>query len=152
MADIIASRLDKIDVLSAGGHKPYPYAFQRTYTITGLQFDLDCLLEQETSIAIAGRLVAKRVMDKVCFAHVHDDNGRLRIYLQRNAVEDRQAEAYVMFRKSVDLGDWIGLQGTLMLTQTGERMGLRSALLSSASRKISGSKMRITYRNRTKLH
>jgi len=110
------------------------------------------LLEQETSIAIAGRLVAKRVMDKVCFAHVHDDNGRLRIYLQRNAVEDRQAEAYVMFRKSVDLGDWIGLQGTLMLTQTGERMGLRSALLSSASRKISGSKMRITYRNRTKLH
>ena len=77
MDDITESRLNKIELLRNAGLQPYPYAFDRTHTVSDLLTCFDALLDQETAVAIAGRVVAKRVMGKVCFAHIHDDTDRM---------------------------------------------------------------------------
>ena len=67
------------------------------------------------SVAIAGRLLAKRVMGKAAFATVQDMSGRIQLFLQSNALGD----TYEAF-KGWDVGDIVAAQGTLMRTRTGE--------------------------------
>ncbi len=67
------------------------------------------------SVAIAGRLLAKRVMGKAAFATVQDMSGRIQLFLQSNALVD----TYEAF-KGWDVGDIVAAQGTLMRTRTGE--------------------------------
>ncbi len=66
-------------------------------------------------VAMAGRLLAKRVMGKAAFAQIQDVSGRIQVFLQSNALGDRY-EAF----KGWDVGDIIGVEGTLMRTRTGE--------------------------------
>ncbi len=121
MDDLIHSRLGKLEHFREAGYEPYPYAFERSHTVAELTKNFDVLLEQRSAVAIAGRLVAKRVMGKVCFAHVHDDTARMQIYVQRDEVDHEEGTAYSLFRNGTDLGDWIGVNGSLMVTRTGER-------------------------------
>ena len=117
-------RIAKLEQFREARHEPYPYAFERSHTVLQLTVDFDALLEQQASVAIAGRLVAKRVMGKVCFAHVQDDTGRMQIYLRRDdmtAGEDGAVAQYSLFKNATDMGDWIGARGFLMVTKTGER-------------------------------
>src|SRR3546814_958853 len=66
-------------------------------------------------VALAGRLLAKRVMGKAAFAQVQDVSGRIQLFLQKNTLED----AYDAF-KGWDVGDIVAATGTLMRTKTGE--------------------------------
>src|SRR5690606_9999381 len=66
-------------------------------------------------VALAGRLLAKRVMGKAAFAQVQDVSGRIQLFLQSTALGD----AYDAF-KGWDVGDIVGAEGTLMRTRTGE--------------------------------
>ncbi len=79
-----------------------------------------------TTISIAGRLVAKRVMGKAAFAHLHDDTGRIQLYIKRDDInppdiDDPTKAPYSLFKGAIDLGDWIGIRGHLMVTKTGEK-------------------------------
>ena len=116
MDDLISSRMAKLEQFRDAGHEPYPYAFDRSHTLLELTESFDALLQQKVIVAIAGRLVAKRIMGKVCFAHVQDDTERMQIYVKGDDVT-----TYSLFKSAIDIGDWVGVNGSLMVTRTGER-------------------------------
>ncbi|MFH0883355.1 MAG: lysine--tRNA ligase [bacterium] len=123
--DLIEARRKKLDAWRAAGFEPYPYSFSRTHTVQQLLDGFKELLAGKTEVTVAGRLVAKRVMGKASFAHLHDDTARIQFYISRNDVNPEGAEGettpYSVFKNAVDLGDWIGLRGYAMVTKTGEK-------------------------------
>jgi lysyl-tRNA synthetase, class II len=76
----------------------------------------DALEPQAIKVAVAGRMMLKRVMGKACFATLQDASGRLQLYITQDAVG---AETLADF-KGWDLGDILGCEGTLFRTKTGE--------------------------------
>ena len=68
-------------------------------------------------VCIAGRLMSRRIMGKASFAHIQDDEGLLQIYVKRDDVGE---DDYASFKKDYDLGDIVGVKGTVFMTQTGE--------------------------------
>ncbi len=116
-------RLQKVQTLREWGVEPYAYRFDPTHTLKQVREAFDTLAEKGTRVRIAGRLVAKRVFGKLAFAHVQEDGVRLQIALERNTTRspvDQEPNAVKFFKKFVDLGDWIGAEGTLFRTQKGE--------------------------------
>ncbi len=111
-------RLEKTTALRAAGLEPYPARFSHTHsTAEALQaFTAEAGTEPPT-VRTAGRLMSIRVMGKASFAHIQDGSGRIQIYLRQDEVGE---EAYELFRKSFDLGDYIGVEGKVFQTRTGE--------------------------------
>lgn len=73
-------------------------------------------------VALAGRMMSKRVMGKASFAHLRDDKGDIQLYVRRDELGD---EPYAAFKK-LDLGDIIGVKGEVFRTKTGE-LSVRAA-------------------------
>jgi len=67
-------------------------------------------------VAVAGRMMLKRVMGKACFATLQDGSGRIQLYVTQDAVGDEALAAF----KRWDLGDILGCEGTLFRTKSGE--------------------------------
>ncbi len=114
---LIETRRQKVAALRSQGINPYPYRFPRSHRITELHELFDSLQSAETEVAVAGRILLKRDMGKSIFADIHDQSGKIQIYIKFNVVG---AEAFDLFTK-LDMGDIIGVQGTLFITKTGER-------------------------------
>lgn len=114
--EIIGQRRAKRESLINDGIDPYPYSFDRSHTVTKALADFDKLAEKDT-ISLAGRLMTRRVMGKASFANIMDGSGRVQLYLSR---EDVGVDSYTLF-KSMDIGDFLGVKGTLMTTRTGEK-------------------------------
>ena len=114
-------RLDKLRYLREAGFDPYPPRCHRSHTSA----EVARLLEQaeaagstETELVqIVGRLMSVRDMGKSTFAHVRDGAGQMQIYLRKDLVG---AEQYELFKKSFDIGDFVGAAGTVFRTHTGE--------------------------------
>ncbi len=98
--------------LEAMGIAPYGDAFPRERIV-----ELAARFREGESARIAGRLVLIRNMGKSTFGHLDDGTGRFQIYLQKNEVGDTAYEAF----RYLDPGDWIGVEGVLFVTRTGER-------------------------------
>src|SRR5690606_10513841 len=80
----------------------------------------DALEAEGRTVALAGRLMAKRVMGKAAFAQVQDVSGRIQLFLSKDALQrDALGDAYQAF-KGWDIGDIVAATGTLMRTKTGE--------------------------------
>jgi lysyl-tRNA synthetase class 2 len=94
---------------------PYPYDYPVSHTVSALHEKFDSLKEQPVSIA--GRLMSRRVHGKTAFADLQDELSRIQIYLRMDSVEK---EGYEIF-KVLDIGDIIGIRGTVFVTKTGER-------------------------------
>jgi len=112
-------RLRKLTALRAAGIEPYPARFSCTHSVAEA---LQAFASSEggvepPTVRTAGRIMSIRVMGKASFAHIMDGSGRIQIYLRRDVVEE---QAYKFFRKSFDLGDFIGVEGPLFRTRTGE--------------------------------
>ena len=105
-------RLAHLETLKAAGHRPYGRAFART----GPLADVRAGFAEGQAVRIAGRVVAVREMGKSIFAHVQDGTGKFQIYVQKNALGEASFAAF----KAVDLGDFIGVEGDLLTTRTGE--------------------------------
>ncbi len=73
-------------------------------------------------VSVAGRMMSKRIMGKAAFAELQDSKGRIQIYVQRDAIcPDENKDLYnVVFKKLLDLGDFIGVKGYVFRTKTGE--------------------------------
>ena len=126
-------RLANLEELKAAGHRAYGRAFERSGSLAEIAAAFE---EGKDGVRAAGRLVAKREMGKSVFAHLQDGTGKFQIYLQKNALGD---EAFAAFKRA-DLGDFIGVEGSLFLTRTGEKT-LRAAtweLLSKALQPLPG--------------
>ncbi len=78
--------------------------------------------ENSPVVSIAGRVMGKRIMGKAGFAELQDSKGRIQIYVQRDAIcPDENKDMYnVVFKKLLDLGDFIGVKGYVFRTKTGE--------------------------------
>jgi|LSQX01.3.fsa_nt_gb lysyl-tRNA synthetase class 2 len=105
-------RLANLETLKAAGHRPYGRAFERTGSLETIRAEF----AEGRSVRAAGRVVQIREMGKSSFAHLQDGTGKFQIYLQKNALGDESFAAF----KAVDLGDFIGVEGELFTTRTGE--------------------------------
>ncbi|MBT7727131.1 MAG: lysine--tRNA ligase, partial [Flavobacteriales bacterium] len=77
---------------------------------------------EETEVVIAGRLMSRRVMGKASFAEIQDSEGRIQIYVNRDEIcEGEDKTMYnTVFKKLLDIGDIIGIKGTVFVTKVGE--------------------------------
>ena len=105
-------RLAHLETLKAAGHRPYGRAFERTGSLA----DVRAAFAEGKAVRVAGRVVAVREMGKSIFAHVQDGTDKFQIYVQKNALGDESFAAF----KAVDLGDFLGVEGELFTTRTGE--------------------------------
>ena len=117
LAELIKIRYDKARQMRDDGINPYPYKYERNHLISEVQEKFDHLVETESVIRLAGRVMLKRKMGKVFFADVHDSTGRIQIYVKINNVGE---DIFQQFN-NIDLGDIIGCEGTLFVTRMGER-------------------------------
>jgi lysyl-tRNA synthetase class 2 len=117
---LMVARREKLDRLRARGVEPFAYSFARTHSTTEAIAALgDAVLadhEAGPTVCIAGRLVSWRGQGKTAFAHVADMGGRLQVYFRKDEIGD---ETFALL-SDFDLGDYVGVRGTLMRTKTGE--------------------------------
>lgn len=105
-------RLRHLQTLAARGHRPFGAAFERSGPIERIRASF----EEGLPVRIAGRIVAWRDMGKSLFAHLQDATGKFQVYFKK----DRVGEAAFEDGGHLDLGDFIGVTGTLFTTRTGE--------------------------------
>ena len=119
--DIVANRRAKLATLRTRG-TAYPNGFERTAFAADLQTkyedkDKAALEAESVDVVVAGRIMLRRVMGKASFITLQDVTGRIQCYLTRDAIG---ADAYQDFRDLYDIGDIVGIDGTLMRTNKGE--------------------------------
>ena len=117
---IVAERRGKLAALRAAGNA-YPNDFRRDSLAGDLHAahdasSHDALDRQAIAVAVAGRMLLKRVMGKASFATVQDMSGRIQLYVTADALGGQGHDAF----KHWDLGDIVGARGTLFKTKTGE--------------------------------
>lgn len=113
--ELVATRLDKLQRLRKAGNDPFaPERFDRTHNAAELVSSFEGL--QGQTVALAGRIIAIRVMGKAQFMHLEDGFGRIQIYLKRDTVGE---DAYALL-SYLDIGDFLGVTGRLDRTRTGE--------------------------------
>ena len=124
-SSLIVERREKLkalrDVARARGAAAFPNDFKPTHHAADLHLKHGSTPNEELEpraikVAVAGRMMLKRVMGKACFATIQDASGRIQLYVTQDAVG---AEALADF-KQWDLGDIVACEGTLFRTKTGE--------------------------------
>ncbi|MCQ2436381.1 MAG: lysine--tRNA ligase [Clostridia bacterium] len=108
-------RRDKLAALVEAGKDPFKITkYDRTHHSADIKDNFDEL--EGKTVSIAGRMMSKRVMGKASFCHVQDLKGSVQTYVARDAIgEDEYAEF-----KKMDVGDIVGVKGTVFKTKTGE--------------------------------
>src|SRR5690606_10932368 len=119
--DQLRVRREKMEALRAEGIDPFGGRFERTNLAADIleeygEFSKEELEEKNLEVAIAGRVMTKRGKGKVSFAHVQDVTNQIQIYVRKDTVGE---DNYKIF-KTVDLGDIIGVKGTIFKTKVGE--------------------------------
>nr|HID13732.1 lysine--tRNA ligase [Anaerolineae bacterium] len=120
LTELERQRVEKLERLRARGVEPYPHRVKRTHTIAEAIAAFEAAEtagEEGPRVAVTGRLRSMRVMGKVTFAHIEDGSGSIQLFLR---VNDIGGEAYEMFKRDFDLGDFVGAEGRVMRTRTGE--------------------------------
>ena len=130
-ADQQQIRLGKLEKIRNLGTEPYPYSFKRSHTVPEIIKQSEQLMENEQTVTIAGRLLAVRGKGKASFGNIQAQHTRLQIYVRLDAVGET---AFEMF-KLCDIGDHLGISGTLMHTKTGE-LTLRASVVELLSKSI----------------
>ncbi len=118
--EIINQRLKKIEELKKAGVNPYPYNFDKKDNSSELQKKYAHLKEDERtkdSAKIAGRLMTIRDIGSLIFATLQDNFGKIQIVLQKGETDEKQLES---FKKYIDSGDFVGVEGTVFKTKRGE--------------------------------
>jgi lysyl-tRNA synthetase class 2 len=137
LTDQEQQRRAKLVRLREGGVDPYPARANRSHTNAQAIAALQQAAEGSGSIVVTvtGRLVSMRVMGKSSFAHIEDATGRLQFYLRSETVGE---EPYTMFKRDLDLGDFVEVTGQMFYTRTGEPtvQAERLRLLSKALRPL----------------
>ncbi len=115
-------RRNNLQTLRDLGIDPYPAA---EYPTNAFSDDIVALFNDDApqrEVCIAGRMMSRRVMGKASFAELQDSKGRIQVYVTRDDIcPDDNKELYnTVFKKLLDLGDFIGVKGYVFRTQTGE--------------------------------
>ena len=112
-------RRDKLKSLRALGINPYPADL---FPVDHSSAQIKANFTDEKEVVVAGRLMSRRIQGKASFAELQDSQGRIQVYFNRDKIcpgEDKTAYNEV-YKKLLDIGDIIGIRGTLFTTQVGE--------------------------------
>ncbi len=113
--DLVRVRREKLKALQDAGQDPFTITkFDVTHHSEEIKANYDELEGKE--VAVAGRMMSKRIMGKASFCHVQDLQGTIQCYVARDSVGE---EEYAAFKKD-DIGDIVGVKGTVFKTKTGE--------------------------------
>ncbi len=123
-SELIQNRYNKLEQIQEMGINPFPYRFERTHLSSEI---IDLWEKAESSgetekaalerVSVAGRLMTIRGHGKSTFAHILDGTGQIQVYIRFDAVGEEQ---YSFFKKLVDMGDFIGVEGAVFRTKMGE--------------------------------
>ena len=122
LSDILAVRRQKLADLQSAGKDPFVIT---KYDVTHHSVDITSDYDAESgtfkslegqNVTVAGRLMSKRIMGKASFCHVQDLKGTVQAYVARDNIGE---EPYAEFKKT-DIGDIVGIEGTVFATKTGE--------------------------------
>ncbi len=126
VSDLRETRLEKAQALAALGQGPYAVRFAPTHATAALQrahADLPNGAERAGSVVVAGRVMTRRVMGKLAFFTLADQEGTIQLYLEKStlaAAMPDDPEAFAHLTSLVDAGDLIGVEGSLRRTDRGE--------------------------------
>ncbi|MEB3269391.1 MAG: lysine--tRNA ligase [Leptolyngbya sp.] len=124
--EIRATRLEKIQQLQQAGQTAFAYRWDVTHHAATLQAtygDLAPGEEVAEEVAIAGRILARRVFGKLAFFSLQDETGTIQLYLDKKEIRDGMAdqpEAFNQLKQLTDVGDILGVKGTIKRTEKGE--------------------------------
>jgi lysyl-tRNA synthetase class 2 len=126
LSELRETRLEKGLALAALGQGPYGLRFEpshRTATLQADHADLANGEERDLSVAVAGRVMTRRVMGKLAFFTLADESGPIQLFIEKATLSTsmpEDPEAFAHLTSLVDAGDLIGVQGTLRRTDRGE--------------------------------
>jgi lysyl-tRNA synthetase, class II len=112
-------RRSAMQQIASQGIDPYPAAL---YPVDALATTLLNNYEEGKQVCLAGRMMSRRVMGKASFAELQDSSGRIQIYINRDEIcpEEDKYTYNELFKRLLDIGDFIGVKGYLFKTQVGE--------------------------------
>ncbi len=119
--DLLLLRRQKLEKLEELGFDPFGHSFAQTIRAEELleeyeQYDREKLQEMNVAVRIAGRIMTKRIQGKAGFAHIQDGSKRIQLYIRADQVSENEFAAFEL----LDLGDIIGVAGTVFKTNQGE--------------------------------
>ncbi|HEY4532061.1 MAG TPA: lysine--tRNA ligase [Kurthia sp.] len=121
--DQMLVRREKMDSIREAGLDPFGQRFERTHLTNELHEKFESVTKEEleeletpVEVVIAGRIMTKRSKGKVGFANIQDLGGQIQIYVRKDAIGE---EAYEIFKRA-DLGDIVGIKGSIFKTHVGE--------------------------------
>lgn len=115
-------RRGSLDEMRRRGIDPFPAA---EFTVTGYSDEIKETFADDApkrEVAVAGRIMGRRIMGKASFLEIQDSHGRIQVYVNRDEIcpgEDKDLYN-VVFKKLLDIGDFVGIRGYVFRTQTGE--------------------------------
>ena len=127
LEDIRAARLQKIEDLKQLGLNPFAYRWDVTHRAADLQekyVELEPGEEVDQDVSIAGRVIARRVFGKLAFFSLQDATGTIQLYLDKKTIQAAMADiddqAFSHLKQLTDVGDVLGVRGTIKRTEKGE--------------------------------
>ena len=128
VSELRQTRLEKAQALAAIGQEPYALRFEPSHHTAELQAahaDLPNGDERDVTVVVAGRVMTRRVMGKLAFFTLADQEGTIQLYLEKATLDGASAEGaaagdFAQLTSLVDAGDLIGVEGTLRRTDRGE--------------------------------
>lgn len=124
-------RLDKMHKIEEKGLKPFGYRYEFTHRSGDVKENFDALSEAETEVKLAGRVMAIRGHGKTCFMDMQDKDGRIQVYVRKDVLGE---ENYALI-KMMDIGDTVGVTGTVFRTHMGE-VSIKAAALEMLSKSL----------------
>ena len=118
LSDQEASRLRNLEALVAAGIEPYPARVKRTHTIADARDLFDRDEAGDAPLTVTGRIKRIRIMGKMSFADLEDGTGSIQMVLRKDSLPANFYDD--VWKKLIDLGDFIGATGPLVVTKTGE--------------------------------
>ncbi|TVZ58829.1 lysyl-tRNA synthetase class 2 [Flavobacteriaceae bacterium MAR_2010_105] len=113
-------RREKLNKLREMGINPYP---ANLYPVTHTSKQVKATFEEGKTVNVAGRLMSIRVQGKASFAQLQDSEGKIQVYFNRDEIcpGDDKTKYNDLFKKLIDFGDFVGVEGELFTTQVGEK-------------------------------
>ncbi|GAA3519845.1 lysine--tRNA ligase [Aquimarina addita] len=113
-------RREKLKSLRDLGINPYPAAL---FPVDHTSTDIKQQYTEGKKVVLAGRLMSRRIQGKASFAELQDANGRIQVYFNRDEIctGDDKTQYNEVYKKLLDIGDFIGIEGELFTTQVGEK-------------------------------
>jgi lysyl-tRNA synthetase class 2 len=123
LSDVLRDRREKLERLREAGIDPFPHEFAEREEIAEVRAaheGLEAGLETDSRHRVAGRIVARRGHGKACFLDVRDGSGQIQLHAREDLLGEEPYELLV----HLDLGDFVGVEGTAMATRRGGELSL----------------------------